>query len=224
MPKKNGEKKKIREIKIYDEVSQDLMEFQGNDKDCQIKIKKTRKKVKFIDLFDEISGNVSEIYQQLRDVKSKMKRLHSAYLRDVKSNKPKKDNKDAKGGFVKPTRVPNKLADLLDIPRGTLLSRTDVTKRLYKYFKDNELQDDDDNRIIRPTREVRKAFGLSKKAIKITDVRDTDGITIYTLQTHIAKLYKNEKNKKVEDQEYPFSEESEPKKKHKGKRKKNEYV
>ena len=53
-------------------------------------------------------------------------------------------------GFAKPTLVSKDLCDFLSMPEGSELARTEVTRLLNKYIKDNNLQDPVDRRTIRP--------------------------------------------------------------------------
>lgn len=52
--------------------------------------------------------------------------------------------------FAKPNKVSDELCAFLKVPRGTEMSRTQVTKQLTQYVKDHKLQKEDDKRVINP--------------------------------------------------------------------------
>ena len=85
-------------------------------------------------------------------------KAHNHELKDaLRKKKTKSENKGerAPAGFTKPCLIKDTLADFLrdaagndDVERGCQLSRTDVTKRLNKYFVDKDLRDEKDKRRI----------------------------------------------------------------------------
>jgi chromatin remodeling complex protein RSC6 len=78
-------------------------------------------------------------------------------------------------GFAKPTRVSDALCEFLDMPHGSLLARTMVTKLLNQYIKDNDLQNKEDKRRIIPNDKLRAILNLGEH----------DTITYFNLQSHI---------------------------------------
>jgi chromatin remodeling complex protein RSC6 len=63
-------------------------------------------------------------------------------------------------GFAKPTAVSKELCDFLGKPVGCELARTDVTRLLNKYIKDNNLQDPVDRRTIRPDEKLQALLAI----------------------------------------------------------------
>jgi upstream activation factor subunit UAF30 len=119
--------------------------------------------------------------ENIRDQKLLLK-LHNRAVRDARKNRRNKNSsnrKQVKSGFNKPTAVPEPIAKLFDIEEGTLLARTVVTKMIYQYIRDNELQNPENKREIRPDSKIRKLFSLSK----------SDKLSFENFQTHMKKLY-----------------------------------
>ena len=149
-------------------------------------VEETTTQVKTFDsLYKSMLAEVAEAYNSVRTVKSNLKNLERLHKREVKmSRKMRKSHNPNKGqkkpsGFNKPTPVPQQIVDLLDLDNGVELPRTKVTKLIYGYIKDHNLQIPEDKRTINPDKQLRKLFGLEKG----------DQISFYNIQTHIKKLY-----------------------------------
>jgi chromatin remodeling complex protein RSC6 len=109
-------------------------------------------------------------------------RLNNRAIKESRKNRRSKNSsnrKQVKSGFNKPTAVPVGVASLFDIEEGTLLARTVVTKMIYQYIRDHNLQNPENKREIRPDSKIRKLFLLSK----------TDKLSFENFQTHMKKLY-----------------------------------
>lgn len=59
-------------------------------------------------------------------------------------------------GITKPTKLSKDLCEFLGVPEGTSLARTEVTKIINTYIKDNGLQDKEDRRTIHPDNKLKK--------------------------------------------------------------------
>ena len=78
-------------------------------------------------------------------------------------------------GFAKPAQLSAKLCEFLNVPETTLLARTDVTRMITKYVKENQLHDEADKRTIRP----------DEKLLQLLDVKDNAKVTYFNLQSLI---------------------------------------
>jgi upstream activation factor subunit UAF30 len=88
----------------------------------------------------------------------------------------------APSGFTKPTNLSPNLCDFLGIPHGTMISRTDVTKRLVAYVRDNNLQKESNKRVIL----------LDDKLKALLRVPEGEEITFFNVQKWLAHLYSKE--------------------------------
>ena len=127
-------------------------------------------------------------------------KLHKKELKQAQQTKPNKKS-TIKTGFVKPSVVPDNIADFLGIERGTMIARTKVGSLLMNEFKKRNLLYAKDKRIIIPNNDIYKLFPKLKVTDKIsTDPKDPDGLNLYTFQTHLSDCYnikKNSKSKKL---------------------------
>ena len=97
---------------------------------------------------------------------------------NVDPNKPKKKP----SGFAKPTHISTELESFLGVESGTMLARTDVTKRITTYIKEHDLQNPANRREIRPD---------AKLGTILTLPEDNSPVTYFNLQrcikTHFHK-------------------------------------
>ena len=83
-------------------------------------------------------------------------------------------------GFAKPTNLSDELCDFLGIARGSSLARTEVTRIINQYVKDNKLQNAEDRRMIVPDDKLRTIVTLGKE----------DRLTYFNLQSFIKRHFK----------------------------------
>ena len=100
---------------------------------------------------------VSLIQSQLKTIEKTINKEIKGLKKDAEKNKNKGNRKPS--GFAKPQRVSNELCDFMKKPAGTEVARTEVTKYIIKYIKDNSLQDDGNKKIIMPDTNLIKLFG-----------------------------------------------------------------
>jgi len=102
-------------------------------------------------------------------------------LKTAQTQKGKKKEKDPNApkrkpaGFAKPTKLSPALCDFLGVSHDTEIARTDVTKMLTQYIKDNELQNPENKREIR----------MDKKLGGLLNPPSDVVVTFFTLQTYM---------------------------------------
>ena len=121
---------------------------------------------------------VSSLMQTLRsDFKQLEKSAHKEYKALTKLQKKKKKTTNRKpSGFVKPTLISKELANFLGQAHGTEMARTEVTREINKYIRENKLQDKDNGRKINPDKNLKKLLKLSGK----------DELTYFNLQKYMS--------------------------------------
>ena len=68
-------------------------------------------------------------------------------------------------GFTTPTRISNELAKFLGKPVGTEMARTDVSRHINSYIRVNNLQDQQNGRIVNADSKLRKLLRLGKNDV-----------------------------------------------------------
>lgn len=110
--------------------------------------------VKTIDMFQMNKALSKHIWpideEHATQVKSSVKRRQTKQGREEALDEPKQKEKRQKGGgsgFLAPVRLSDALVKFLGIDENAL-PRADVTKRIWQYIKENELQDPSDKKTI----------------------------------------------------------------------------
>jgi chromatin remodeling complex protein RSC6 len=116
-----------------------------------------------------------------KDVKKELKNIK----KDKKKEKPK--TKRAPSGFAKPTKVTKELCEFMNQPEGSEIARTEVTKSLVNYIKENnliELGEDCKNKIV-PDKKLKDLLGIQDE--KIHD------LTYFNIQKYMNKHFYSKK-------------------------------
>jgi chromatin remodeling complex protein RSC6 len=110
-----------------------------------------------------------DVTRHMKDVSKKHRRKRK--VQEVDPNAPKR----APSGFAKPTLMSNELCAFLGEAPGTEMARTEVTKYLTTYIKENNLQNQANKRIILP----------DDKLTALLNVTPTDEVTYFNLQKYM---------------------------------------
>jgi chromatin remodeling complex protein RSC6 len=108
----------------------------------------------------------------------KFKKYSSSFIENAKRACEKKPRKPS--GFVLPVDISDELCDFLNIPHGSQVARTEVTKYIIQYITEHDLSDPERKTIIVPDEKLGKLLG--------NDV-DLDTLTRFTLQKYMNKHY-----------------------------------
>ena len=121
---------------------------------------------------------VSSLMQGLRtEFKQLEKNAHKEFKTLTKLQKKKKKSTNRKpSGFVKPTLISKELANFLGQAHGTEMARTEVTREINKYIRENKLQDEENGRKINPDKNLKKLLKLGGK----------DELTYFNLQKYMS--------------------------------------
>jgi len=120
-------------------------------------------------LFGDLLKKLSDVTTLLAAVKQEARTLEKRVTKELKAaNKANAKRKSGRGnrapsGFVKPTLITPELADFLGREHGSLLARTEVTREINKYIRENKLQDPTNGRKIIPDAKLAKLLNVSKK-------------------------------------------------------------
>ena len=136
--------------------------------------------------FTSLLAQLTALRSQLTAVTTQARSLAKRADRELKhaqkqGRKKRKSGNRAPSGFVKPTKISNELASFLNKPKGTEMARTEVTREINNYIRENKLQDPKNGRHI-----------LADKKLKtLLKLKNTDELTYFNLQRfmspHFAK-------------------------------------
>ena len=148
-------------------------------------------------LQDEFAGILSKLQQVnsiMSSVRTSVRELEKKAHREIKAAskakaKSRKGNR-APSGFVMPAKISDELATFLGKEKGSEMARTEVTREINAYIRENKLQDSTNGRIINADGQLAKLLKIGAK----------DELTYFNLQRymspHFAKATKKSDSKK----------------------------
>ena len=137
------------------------------------------------DKFDQIHQKVADLTSTLRELQTHLKSVQKELVKLVKANVKKSKSRASTGGkktpsgFAKPTKLSDALCDFLAIPHGSELARTEVTRKINAYIKEEKLQDEKDKRIIHP----------DAKLATVLEYKDGDVVNFFNLQRSLKNCF-----------------------------------
>ncbi|AYV79695.1 MAG: SWIB-domain containing protein [Faunusvirus sp.] len=152
--------------------------------------------VKEEEKYDDIQKRMAERQAQISALQKEQAKdqINSckAHVREMKN--AKKNKKTVTGdkkpknlsGFNKPSAVPEKLAKFLKLAPGDTMARTAVTREIYKYVREHDLQ----NTVNPLTQKVDKRIIVPDQTLRdLLSLAPGENIEFKTFQTHVSKLY-----------------------------------
>jgi len=101
----------------------------------------------FMTKLHQLSNVVNALKKEFSSLEKKANRERKIVTKANLKKKHKNVNR-APSGFVKPTLISDELSSFLEKPSGTEMARTDVTREINTYIRNNSLQDKTNGRII----------------------------------------------------------------------------
>jgi chromatin remodeling complex protein RSC6 len=124
----------------------------------------------------ELIAAITNMDKEFKSIKNLIKLVQKENDKKEKILKKERDRKEkarlSPSGFAKPTDISTEMCDFLEIPHGTLMSRTEVTKNINNYVSKHNLKDLVNGRIIRPDAVLKKLLRVS----------DEDEVTFFHMQ------------------------------------------
>jgi len=180
-------------------------------------------------LLDELIERKKDEAKVIRADLQKLRDLKTAYNKQIRAMKNIKKNRVAsKGGahknpsgFAQSTRIRDPLCEFLGLDSGSSIARTDVTRKVIRYIKDNELEEQENHRNIVPDSALEKLVGNAEERLRTMQARKaqlvelaerdpsnpkkqkkaqkclvTDKLSYFNLQVHLNKQFIAEEKKK----------------------------
>lgn len=135
-----------------------------------------------LDNLSALKTAVTSAMSEVRTLQKSYERERKQHLKASKRRKTKAGNR-APSGFVIPTEISQELATFLKKPAGTEMKRTDVTKEINKYIRENKLQDPSNGRKILPDAKLRK----------LLRVPQNEELTYFNLQRYMSPHFPKSK-------------------------------
>ena len=147
--------------------------------------------IEFLAKLQQVSVLLSSLKADFRALEKRQARELKAAQKQGSRRKRKAGNR-APSGFVKPTRISDELASFLGKDKGCEMARTEVTRDINVYIRQNALQDASNGRKINPD---------DKLATLLKFDKSKDELTYFNLQKymscHFAKNVKTSKSETI---------------------------
>jgi len=132
--------------------------------------------------FKEVLTQLTSLRTTIASLSSQVRAIEKRADRELKSaqkagkKRQRKTTNRQPSGFVKPTRISSELASFLGKKSDEMLARTEVTREINKYIRENNLQDPNNGRHILPDKKLRTLLKLGKN----------DELTYFNLQKYMS--------------------------------------
>lgn len=128
-----------------------------------------------------LMGTLKELTAYTQKLEKRVARDQKAVQKRVNGKRRRAPGSGQPSGFSKPGPVSDELRSFLKLGKDELIARTEVTKRINAYCKDNKLQGEKDKRILKADKTLTKLLRLKKG----------DELTFFNLQKYMKVHFPN---------------------------------
>lgn len=137
-----------------------------------------------VSLVDKVEAKINSLSVIIKETLAELKVLKKDYEKMRKAvEKTERKRANARtnpNGFAKPTPITDELCHFLNVPVGSVMSRTQTTRAINAYIKEKNLNKPENKRIILPDPALRK----------LLNVKDGEEISFFSLQKFLSPLFK----------------------------------
>ena len=118
--------------------------------------------------FSSVSAKLQQVVAFAAALRSELRSLERHAIKEIRiaqkasAKKRRKVGNRAPSGFVKPTPISKELAEFLGKTDGSEMARTEVTREINAYIRNNSLQDKETGRRINPDAKLKSLLKLKK--------------------------------------------------------------
>ena len=124
-----------------------------------------------------VKFQINTLQQSVKKIEKVIKKNMNSLKKEVIKNKPKGNRNPS--GFAKPSKITKELCCFLNKEEGTEIARTEVTRALVAYIKENKLDNNVNGQIIHPDNKLKTLLGLD----------DNQNLTYFTIQKYMNKHF-----------------------------------
>jgi len=134
--------------------------------------------------FEQLVTQLNQMKTQITGIQQNIKQLEKSVKKQTKGLKKEVTKSKNKGnrqpsGFARPTKVTKELCEFMNRTEGSEIARTEVTRALVTYIKENKLENTTNSKIISPDEKLKTLLGLN----------DNDELTYFTIQKYMNKHF-----------------------------------
>ena len=161
----------------FDEICNELSSIKASVNSVMLKLRQYKKRVDKVIKDNSIDTNTDT---NVSEKPSKIKTVKPKEPKEPKEKKPRKKKDDeVQSAILKGSRLSKELCEFLGKPEDIEMMRTDITKEIYKYIQDNNLQDSENKKLIHP----------NESLIKLFNIEETQELTYFNIQNHLNEHF-----------------------------------
>lgn len=134
--------------------------------------------------FEQLVGQLGAMKNQISFIQNSIKSLEKNVKKQMKGLKKEAIKSKPKGnrapsGFAKPSKVTKELCEFMNKSEGEQIARTEVTRALVAYIKENKLENETNSKIISPDNKLKVLLGIE----------DGQELTYFNIQKYMNKHF-----------------------------------
>jgi len=134
--------------------------------------------------FDQLVSQLTNMKSQITGIQQNIKQLEKSVKKNMKGLKKEVVKTKNKGnrqpsGFAKPSKVTKELCEFMNKAEGSEIARTEVTRALVSYIKENKLENTSNSKIISPDDKLKLLLGLD----------DSQELTYFNIQKYMNRHF-----------------------------------
>ena len=134
--------------------------------------------------FEQLVTQLNQMKTQITGIQQNIKQLEKSVKKQIKGLKKEVTKTKNKGnrqpsGFAKPSKVTKELCEFMNTAEGSEIARTEVTRALVAYIKENKLENTSNSKIISPDDKLKVLLGLD----------DSQELTYFNIQKYMNKHF-----------------------------------
>ena len=134
--------------------------------------------------FEQLVTQLNQMKTQITGIQQNIKQLEKSVKKQMKGLKKEVTKTKNKGnrqpsGFAKPSKVTKELCEFMNKAEGSEIARTEVTRALVAYIKENKLENTSNSKIISPDDKLKFLLGLD----------DSQELTYFNIQKYMNKHF-----------------------------------
>ena len=134
--------------------------------------------------FEQLISQLTSMKTQITGIQQNIKNLEKnvkKHMKGLKKEVVKTKNKGNRqpSGFAKPSKVTKELCEFMNKAEGSEIARTEVTRALVAYIKENKLENTSNSKIISPDDKLKVLLGLD----------DSQELTYFNIQKYMNKHF-----------------------------------
>ena len=142
-----------------------------------------------LNTLSQLKTQITVASLQLKNLEKQVKKEMKNKNKEISKNKNRGNRKPS--GFAEATQISDELCDFMGKQKGEKIARTEVTKYICTYIKENDLRKKENKRIINPDNKLKSLLG----------VNDTSEITYFNIQRYMNKHFIKSSNKSTISEE-----------------------